>query len=251
MAIFRKKSGQKLAVYAYDPTTAAGSDPSVTGDAANITAQVSKDGGASAATNDVNPTELDATNHPGIYLFDLSQAETDADMISVNPSSVTANVLLDPVVVYTSPNLVDNSYLIFDAEVASVTDTTNFVLDNPAVDIDVEGALIIIRDASNNLAPILATGQGTYAGSTTKTLTVETAPATAVAAGDRISVLPVGEIGDTMETLLRLAASAAVGTVAVTDNGTTLTLSFKDTDGTTEIANTTYTKATGARTRNS
>lgn len=52
-------------------------------------------------------------------------------------------------------------------------------------------------------------------------------------------------------TLIRLAAGAATGTVGVTDNGTTLTLSFKDTDGTTEIANVTYTKASGARTRNS
>lgn len=53
----------------------------------------------------------------------------------------------------------------------------------------------------------------------------------------------------TAETLLRLAASA-VGAVTVTDNGTTLVLSFKDTDGTTEVRNLTYTMATGARVQN-
>lgn len=53
----------------------------------------------------------------------------------------------------------------------------------------------------------------------------------------------------TAETLLRLAASA-VGAVTVTDNGATLTLSFKDTDGVTEVRNLTYTKSTGARSQN-
>ena len=55
--------------------------------------------------------------------------------------------------------------------------------------------------------------------------------------------------GGVLEVLLRLAASA-VGAVAVTDNGATLTLSFKDTDGSTEVRNLTYTKATGERTQN-
>lgn len=54
----------------------------------------------------------------------------------------------------------------------------------------------------------------------------------------------------TNETLLRLAASA-VGAVDVTDNGNgTLTLSIKDTDGTTEVRNLTYTLATGQRVQN-
>lgn len=53
----------------------------------------------------------------------------------------------------------------------------------------------------------------------------------------------------TTETLLRLAASV-VGAVEVTDNGATLTLSFKDTDGVTEVRNLTYTKSTGARGQN-
>jgi len=101
MAIYKNVAGQKIAVYAYDPTVGAGTDPSKTGNAANITARISKDGAANAATNDVNPTELDATNSKGVYIFDLTQAETNAEMIVLYPVSATANVLLDPIQIIT------------------------------------------------------------------------------------------------------------------------------------------------------
>lgn len=85
----------KLAVYAYNQTTGA----AVTGDQANITARISKDGAASAAVADTNPTQLDATNHPGIYIFDLTATECDAQMLVVSPDSSTANVVLDHVTI--------------------------------------------------------------------------------------------------------------------------------------------------------
>lgn len=97
MAIWKNVASQKLAVFAYDSTDGSAK----TGDASNITAQISLDGGATDATNDVNPTELDATDAPGIYLFDLEQAETNADLIVVAPVSATANILLDPAIIYT------------------------------------------------------------------------------------------------------------------------------------------------------
>ena len=103
MAIYKNVASQKIGVYAYDPTVTPGTSPSKTGDAANITAEISLDGAASTATNDVNPTELDATDHPGIYLFDLTQAETNADLINISAVSATSNVLLDPVQVLTLP----------------------------------------------------------------------------------------------------------------------------------------------------
>ena len=106
MGIKKNVASQKLAVYAYDPTVAAGTDPSKTGDAANITAQISLDGGTSAATNDVNPTELDATDQAGVYIFDLTQAETNAEMIMLSAVSATSNILLDPVQVLTEPEKV-------------------------------------------------------------------------------------------------------------------------------------------------
>lgn len=99
MAVYKNVSGQKIAIFAYDSTTG----DEKTGDAANITAQISLNGGTTAATNDVNPTELDATDAPGIYIFDLTQAETNADLIVVSAVSSTADVEIDPVIIYTTP----------------------------------------------------------------------------------------------------------------------------------------------------
>ncbi len=95
--MYKNVSGQKVAVYAYDKTTGAPK----TGDAANITAYIAIDGGTPAATNDTNPTELDATNMKGWYLFDLTQAETNGNLILISPVSGTANILIDPVDVFT------------------------------------------------------------------------------------------------------------------------------------------------------
>lgn len=99
MALYKNVASQKLAVYAHD--TAA--DAAKTGDAAQISAQISLDGGATAATNDAAPTELDAADAPGIYIFDLTQAETNADLVIVCPVSSTADVSLEPVIIYTLP----------------------------------------------------------------------------------------------------------------------------------------------------
>jgi hypothetical protein len=99
VAVYKNKASQKIAVFAYDSTDGS----KKTGDAGNITAQISKDGAATAATNDVNPTELDATDAPGIYIFDLEQAETNADMIVLAAVSSTSDIELDPVIIYTEP----------------------------------------------------------------------------------------------------------------------------------------------------
>jgi len=90
--MYKNTADQKLRVYAHNT----GTDSPATGDAANITAQISKDGGACAPSDDANPTELDATNAPGVYLFDLSAAETDADQLVVCAQSSTANVHIEP-----------------------------------------------------------------------------------------------------------------------------------------------------------
>jgi len=98
--MFRNVGSQKVAVFAW--ANDAGS--AKTGDAANISAQISIDGAATAATNDVNPTELDATDAPGIYIFDMTQAETNGDMIVIAPVSSTSDVVLRPVIIYTNPS---------------------------------------------------------------------------------------------------------------------------------------------------
>lgn len=94
--MYKNRANQKFGVRAWnsDGTPA-------TGEAANITAQIVKDGGTSAATNDTNPTEIDATNQKGLYVFDATQAETNADLINFTAVCSTSGVTLDPVEIYT------------------------------------------------------------------------------------------------------------------------------------------------------
>ena len=95
--MFKNTASQKIPVLAWNTIT----DEPKTGDAANITAQISKDGAATAATNDTNPTELDATDAKGVYLFDMLQAETNADLVVLSPVSSTAGIQLTPVFIFT------------------------------------------------------------------------------------------------------------------------------------------------------
>lgn len=99
--MFKNVAGQKLVVYAYDPATGLPK----TGDAANITAYVSKDHGAVTVLGDTGATEMDATNAKGYYLFDLTQGETNADTLTFSGKSSTASVVVvgSPATVFTRP----------------------------------------------------------------------------------------------------------------------------------------------------
>ncbi|MEM9019957.1 MAG: hypothetical protein AAGC44_05280 [Planctomycetota bacterium] len=90
-------TGQKLRVFAFDLLTG---EP-VTGDASQITCRVAKDWASPEALADTNPAEVE----DGYYLFDLSQAETDADVLDFYPESSTADVqvIAVPGTVYTMP----------------------------------------------------------------------------------------------------------------------------------------------------
>ena len=101
--MFKNVASQKLVVYAYDTSA----DTPKTGDAANITIQISKDGGACAASNDTNPTELDSADAKGIYIFDLLQAESNCDLFIGSPVSSTGNIVIEPVIVYTTDIVTD------------------------------------------------------------------------------------------------------------------------------------------------
>lgn len=94
-------ASQKLIVFAFTSTT----NVEKTGDAANITAYVSKDYGSVTVLGDTSATEMDATNAKGYYLFDLAQAETNADTLLFSAKSSTANIVVvgAPAVVFTTP----------------------------------------------------------------------------------------------------------------------------------------------------
>lgn len=212
--MFKNVAGQKIAVFAWD--NAAGE--AKTGDAGNITAQISKDGGACAATNDINPTELDATDAPGIYLFDPTQAETNADLIVLYPVSSTSDIVLRPVLIYTNPITPTKAGYI-DASISTVdtvVDAIKAVTDN----LPDSGALTTI---DSNVDAILAD---------TNELQTDDVPSLISALND-ISVADIltgtveGAIG--VQGALRLLLSFIAGK---TSGGGTTTITFRDTEDT-------------------
>jgi hypothetical protein len=92
-----KNAIQKIHVYAYDATTGAAK----TGDANQITGYVSLDGTANAI-DDLHPAEVDVTNLPGVYAFDLTAAETNCESFALVAKSSTSNIRIDPIIGFTA-----------------------------------------------------------------------------------------------------------------------------------------------------
>lgn len=97
--MFKNVASQKIQLFAFLTTTGA----PVTGDAANITAYVSKDHGSVTVLGDTSATEMDATNAKGLYVFDLTQGETNADELTFSAKSSTSNVSITPRFISTLP----------------------------------------------------------------------------------------------------------------------------------------------------
>jgi hypothetical protein len=121
MSYIKNKAGQKIGLIANNLTTGLPQ----TGDAANITAKISKDFGVAASVSDTNPTELDAVNFPGVYVFDLTQSETNADVLTIKATSTTANVSLEIKTIETA-DLTDTENAVWDAAYASHTTAGTF-----------------------------------------------------------------------------------------------------------------------------
>lgn len=96
----KNKSGQKIPVFAWDVLN----DTPKTGDAANITAKVRKDGGSVASSNDANPTEV-GSDMPGVYEFDATAAETKCDALWWYAKSSTANIRIEPLFLFPQPDV--------------------------------------------------------------------------------------------------------------------------------------------------
>jgi len=98
-----KNTAGKWVVFAYGAPDHASAGLAITGDAANITANVRIDGGAVNAVDDTNPTELE----DGFYVFDITAAEANGDVILICPESASSDVIVigAPAVVHTvAPN---------------------------------------------------------------------------------------------------------------------------------------------------
>lgn len=112
-----KNKAGKWVVFAYgSPTHATLAGKPITGDAANITANVRIDGGAANAVDDTNPTELE----DGYYVFDITAAESNGTNIVICPASSTAHVIVIgvPGATWTTPGNFND---------LSITDTTGRV----------------------------------------------------------------------------------------------------------------------------
>ncbi len=101
-------ASQKWIVFAFDRTD----NTPKTGDAANITANLRLDGAAANAVDDTNPTELE----DGFYIFDITQAECNADYILMAPASGTADIQVIgcPAAVWTVP--ANQNAMLIDAD---------------------------------------------------------------------------------------------------------------------------------------
>lgn len=88
--MFKNVAGQKIRLFAFTASTGLPK----TGDAANITAYLSKDFGAVTALADTTATEEDATNSAGWYVLDVSQAESNCDVGNFTGKSTTSGVVV-------------------------------------------------------------------------------------------------------------------------------------------------------------
>lgn len=108
----KNTAGQKWVVYAWDTTDLSPK----TGDSANITANLRIDGATANPVDDTNPTELE----DGYYIFDITQTESNGELLLIAPASSTGNIQVRgvPESIYTS------SYTPGDFEVTLTIRTT-------------------------------------------------------------------------------------------------------------------------------
>jgi len=156
-------AGQKLTVFAFNATT----NLPKTGDAANITAYVSKDDGSVTALTDTSATEASSTNAAGYYTFDLSQAETNGDKLLFTAKSTTADIVVIavPAVVYTTPanfaaasissgGIVQADVQTIKAQTVAASGTVTFPAATLASTTNITGGTITTATNLTNLPPI-------------------------------------------------------------------------------------------------
>lgn len=198
-------ASQKWRVYAFD--TSANGVPK-TGDAANITGRITKDDGTPAATNDVAPTEVDATNQPGWYEFDLTQAETAAYKLSLACKSSTSGVS----VIAANPTIFTRPQYLHLTGINSSGHVTRVVLnDTTTTNTDMRGT-----DGANTVAPLDAAGTRTALGMAAANLDSQF---NGIPAAVEASILDEGDA-----TALLAAIAAKVEEFLVNDGDATATL---------------------------
>lgn len=113
-----KNTAGKWVVFAFEDEGGSNPGEPVTGDASNITANIRIDGGGANAVDDTNPTELEG----GYYIFDITAAETNGNLLLLAPSSSTSNVNVIgvPGAVWTTPANFNDLGIESDGDVSKV-----------------------------------------------------------------------------------------------------------------------------------
>lgn len=144
--MLKNTAGQKWEVFAINEST---SNP-VDGDEANITAEI-KIGAAGSLTAlaDVNPTPV--PGKAGYYLFDLSQAETNANQIWLYPISSTSSVRVIPAPGTYSPVAESTGNGDRIVRISVVDDNGNAVPNAPVTILDSAGNSISVHRAADSL----------------------------------------------------------------------------------------------------
>lgn len=186
-----KNVAAKFTVFAFDATT----NVPKTGDAANLTAYVSKDDGTVTVLADTSATEMDATNAAGYYLFDAAQGETNGDKLLVSGKSSTANIKVigAPAVIYTRP-------------------TTGWLAPTTAartLTVDTSGrALSDVDTIKTN--PVVNAGTITFPTTATLASTTNITAGTITTVTNLTNAATAGDFTATMKTSAQTAADAAV-----------------------------------------
>lgn len=218
--MLKNTASQKVIVYAFDSTA----NTPKTGDAANLTAYVSKDFGAVTVLGDTSATEMDATNAKGYYLFDLTQAETNADTLLFSAKSSTANivVLAMPATVYTSPanftKLVIDSSGLADANAVKVGPTGSGIAQTGR---DVGGTLGVAGAGLTALGDTRIANLDATISSRTKPADTQAAVTLVATTTNLTNAAGAGDFTATMKTSIGTAVAASA--VASVTAGVTVT----------------------------
>ena len=103
MKIYKNKRGQKIVFYAYNAKTL----KPVTRDAKNIVGHLSKDTKVTKPIVEEYPTELNVASHSGVYFYNLTQEETDAELIIFSAKSVTPDVVIESQFILVEPEVAE------------------------------------------------------------------------------------------------------------------------------------------------
>jgi len=171
--MLKNVAGQYIDIEAWSSATGA----EVTGDAGNITAYIEKDAGGAVQSDDVNPSEVDATNMPGVYRFTLTQAETNCNNFLLKAKSATANVRIGAIAAQPMPlpnalpdaagglPISDAGGLDLDAKLANTNEVTAARM-GALTDWINGGRLDLLLDATKAVTDLLSASAGTIVGGT-------------------------------------------------------------------------------------